>query len=128
MVPGCSSAGVTAMLLAVMLVLPAAVTSFGLAARRAGPLGVRVVATGTAIQATYQGEIAAVAHLCASLPGNASVVFVDRRVGDELAEVVRGMCGVPSATLVPPRLAAERAVVAGTVGWPHASPALRGQR
>jgi hypothetical protein len=115
--------GVAATLLAMMLVLPAVVTSFGLAARRGGPLGVRVVATGTASQATFQGEIAAVAHLCASLPGNASVVFVDRRVGDELAEVVRGMCGVPSARLVPPRLDAERAVVAG-IGAAGRTPVL----
>jgi hypothetical protein len=81
--------------------------------RRVGPAGLAVVATGAAVQATYQGEIAAVARLCAALPANAAVVFIDRRAGNELAEVVRGMCGVLAATLVPPRLAAERGVAAG---------------
>jgi hypothetical protein len=100
-------------LLAAALILPAVRTSFGLAHKPGGPLGVRVVAAGLAVKRTYQGEITAVNHLCAALPADASVVFVSTGTGKELAQVVRGMCGVPSATVQHPDPGALRAVVAG---------------
>jgi hypothetical protein len=83
----------------VALVLPAAQTSFGLGMRSGGPLGVRVVATGLAGQRTYQGEIGAVRHMCAELPADASVITLDT----QFEEVIRGMCGLPAASLRSPR-------------------------
>jgi hypothetical protein len=90
----------------VALVLPATITTFGLTLRTGGPGGVRLAATGTALKTTYYGEIPAVHHMCAELPRNGSVLFVDEnetKAGNQLLEVVRGMCGIPAAVVVPPQ-------------------------
>ena len=84
------------------LLLPAAVTTFGLRIRSGGPVGIRLVAEGLAAKTTYRGEIPAVRHLCAAIPRDASVVFVGSGSGgaaDRLTQVVRGTCGVPVARL-----------------------------
>jgi hypothetical protein len=86
--------GVVVACCAAALVIPAAITSFGLTLQ--GGLS----ADGLALKKTYQGEITAVHSLCAALPRNASVIFIDSgqsKAGFELAEVVRGMCGLPTA-------------------------------
>jgi hypothetical protein len=88
--------------LAAALIIPAATTTFGLAHRNGGPLGIRIVAVGLADKVTFSGEVAAVHDLCAAIPGNSSVLFVSRGAGNELAQVVRGMCGVPAALVVRP--------------------------
>jgi len=105
--------GSLVVVLAALLVLPALRTSFGLAHKPGGPAGIRVVATGLAVKRTYQGEIAAVDRLCAALPADASVVFVTAGTGNQLAQVVRGMCGLPTATMQRADPAALREVVAG---------------
>jgi len=81
----------------VALVLPAAVTSFGLGVATGGPLGVRPVARGLAFKRTYAGEIAAVDHMCAAIPRGSSVVIIDGQTAAWFAQVVRGMCGEPAA-------------------------------
>ena len=86
-------------LLAAALVLPAAMTTFGLGVRDGGPLGIRPVADGWAVRPTEAGEITAVHRMCAALPRKASVVMVDGRVSGQFTEVVRGMCGYPAAIL-----------------------------
>ena len=86
-------------LLAAALVLPAAMTTFGLGIRDGGPPGIRPVADGWAVKATEAGEIAALHRMCAALPRKASVVMVDGRVRGRFTEVVRGMCGYPAAGL-----------------------------
>jgi hypothetical protein len=93
-----------AALAAVALVLPAAVTTFGLTFTGAG---------GLATQTTYGGEIAAVDGLCASIPARASVVIVNYPTASRLAQVIRGMCGVPTARLFLPEPDSVQAVVAG---------------
>ena len=103
--------GVTACCVAA-LVLPAVVTTFGLRARHGGPAGVKLAAVGLAFKTTYGGEIPAVDHMCAAIPRNASVVFIQGGEGgpaDRLTQVVRGMCGVPAArmTPAPPRIVAQ---------------------
>jgi hypothetical protein len=80
---------------AVALVLPPAMTTFGLGVRDGGSF--RLVADGLAFQRTYVGEIAAVNDLCGAIPPGSSVLFVDQALMNELAEDVRGMCGVPTA-------------------------------
>jgi hypothetical protein len=81
----------------VALVLPAAVTSFGLGVATGGPLGVRPVAHGLALKRTYAGEIAAVNRMCAAIPPRSSVVIIDAQTAAWFAQVVRGMCGEPAA-------------------------------
>ena len=81
------------------LVLPAAVTTFGLGVRSGGPLGIRPVADGLAFKATESGEIAAVHRMCVAIPRDSSVVIIDAKVGGRLTEVVRGMCGDPVADI-----------------------------
>jgi len=83
-----------------VLLLPAATTTFGLGLRSGGPLGVRPVAHGLAFKTTYAGEIAAVGHLCAALPRGAAVVILDKQAVFRFTEVVRGMCGHPTAHMV----------------------------
>jgi hypothetical protein len=98
------------------LVLPAAVTTFGLRVASGGPVGVRLTANGLADKRTYQGEIAAVDRLCAAIPRDASVVFIGGSDGggaSRLTQVVRGMCGVPTAEVGSARLAAVEQVTAG---------------
>ena len=98
-------------LLAAALVLPAAMTTFGLGVRDGGPLGIRPVADGWAVRPTEAGEITAVHRMCAALPRKASVVMVDGRVSGQFTEVVRGMCGYPAAILRDPTQATVRRVV-----------------
>ena len=87
---------------AVALVLPATITAFGLGIRPGGPAGIRPVAHGLALRATYAGEIAAVNSLCAAIPRNSAVVFLSGRTGQNFAQVVRGMCGDPAARMTGP--------------------------
>jgi hypothetical protein len=81
----------------VALVLPAAVTSFGLGVAAGGPIGVRPVARGLAFKSTYAGEIAAVDRMCAAIPRGSSVVIIDGQTAAWFSQVVRGMCGEPAA-------------------------------
>jgi hypothetical protein len=99
-----------------LLVLPAAITTFGLRVKSGGPVGVRLAAEGLANKTTYGGEIPAVRRMCAAIPRDASVVFIDSGSGaaaDRLTQVVRGMCDVPVARLDHARLTAVQQVVRG---------------
>ena len=100
----------------VALVLPAAVTTFGLKVASGGPVGIRLAAKGLASQRTYQGEIPAVNGMCAAIPRDASVVFIGGTNGgpaSRLTQVVRGMCGVPAAAIPVPRPSNVEQVVQG---------------
>ncbi len=86
------------------LIVPAAITTFGLGVKPGGPVGIRPTVNGLADKVTYGGEIPAVNGMCAALPRDASVVFVQGGQGgvaDRLTQVVRGMCGVPAARIKP---------------------------
>jgi hypothetical protein len=91
--------GVLAACLVVLLLGPAAITTFGLRVRSGGPVGVKVAAVGLAFKASYQGEIGAVNGMCAAIPHGSSVLFIDLGNEDKLAQVVRGMCGTPVADI-----------------------------
>ena len=94
--------GAVASCCAAALVLPAAITTFGLGIERGGPVGIRPTADGLAFKATYRGEIGAVDRLCAAIPRGSSVVFIGSGGGgaaDRLTEVVREMCGNPVALI-----------------------------
>jgi hypothetical protein len=99
-----------------VLVLPAAITTFGLSVKSGGPVGVRLAAEGLADKTTYGGQIPAVRGMCAAIPRDSSVVFIDSGSGgaaDRLTQVVRGMCGVPAARIDHARLASVEQVVRG---------------
>ena len=98
------------------LVLPATITTFGLRVTHGGPVGARLAVTGLASKKTYEGEIAAVSRMCAAIPRDASVVFIDSSNGgasDQLAQVLRGTCGVPVGTIASARPASVQQVVRG---------------
>jgi hypothetical protein len=98
------------------LVLPAAVTTFGLRVASGGPAGIRLAANGLAFKRTYEGEVTAVDQLCAAIPRDASVVFIGGTNGggaSRLTQVVRGMCDVPTAHVGSVRVQTVEQVVRG---------------
>jgi hypothetical protein len=108
--PRVLQAGLVACCLA-LLVLPPAITSFGLKVASGGPAGIRLAAAGLAVKKTYQGQIPAVDGMCAAIPRGSTVVFISRGDGDKLSQVVRGMCGDPAAEIYDPsRPVVERAL------------------
>ncbi|QYC38805.1 hypothetical protein Nocox_05890 [Nonomuraea coxensis DSM 45129] len=85
-----------------------------------------VTSIGTAFTPIERGEAAAVAAMCARLPERASVLIVERVTGERFTQVVRGMCGLPTARVARPagmdvarddetRRLAERVRAAGRV-------------
>ncbi|GIH22052.1 hypothetical protein Aph01nite_03620 [Acrocarpospora phusangensis] len=70
---------------ALLIVVPAAVTSIG-----------------TAFTPIERGEAAAVAGLCAAIPPDAPVLIVERVTGDRYTQLIRGQCGHPAARVALP--------------------------
>ena len=101
----------TAGILAGALILPAAWTTFGISVHPGGQAGLRLTADGLAGTTTYAGEIPAVRQLCAAIPPRASVIIVSKKTADQLAQVVRGMCGVPAAAVVAQPAGTVQAVI-----------------
>lgn len=94
---GAWGAAVLAACCALAITIPPAITTFNL--RYAG--GLRLTAGGWAADRMYAGEESAVRQMCAALPPDASVLFVDTWDSDGLSQAVRGICGVPTASLMP---------------------------
>jgi hypothetical protein len=97
------------------MLLPSVSTSFGFSLSHAGTRGgLRPTAGGLAQHRVGAHEADAVRSLCSSIGRSSSVVIVDRRVAAVFSQVIRGMCGVPVASVAantPP--AAVQAVLAG---------------
>lgn len=125
---GLVASGAVAGVCALALLLPTAATSFGLRVSRGGPVGIRIAATGLAFKTTYRGEVRAVNQLCAAIPPDSSVLILTRGVASRLAEVIRGMCGYPTAHLHTQNVQNVEAIVRGIeqagrqpvflAGWP----------
>jgi hypothetical protein len=84
--------------------LPPMIGNFGLSLKSGGPVGVKPVSNGLALQRAYVGEIAAVQKICESIPANSSVLIADFMMNWQWAQDIRGNCGVPVAavqTVVP---------------------------
>ena len=97
------------------MLLPSVSTSFGFSLSHAGTRGgLRPTAGGLAQHSVGAHEADAVRSLCSSIGGSSSVVIVDRHVAAVFSQVIRGMCGVPVASVAAnaPR-AAVQAVLAG---------------
>jgi hypothetical protein len=88
-----------AVLCVVAVLLPTALTTFGVGVSPTGGTEPRSAAGGLAFQRTGQGEITAVNHLCAAIGPGASVVIVDPRVANGFAQLIRGGCDTPVARI-----------------------------
>ena len=95
-----TAASVVAAFCVAALMVPTVATTFGLGLTHTGPGGsLRPSADGLALKRTGQGEVGAVNTLCSSLGPSAAVVIVDPVVAEEFTQVIRGMCGVPVASM-----------------------------
>ena len=82
------------------LLVPTIATTFGLGLTHSGKGGaLQPVADGLATKRIGQGEISAVRGLCASIRADSSVIVLDRLVAERFLQVIRGMCGVPAASM-----------------------------
>jgi hypothetical protein len=97
------------------LLLPAVITTFGLQVDRGGPVGIKLAATGTALEKTYAGELGAVNRMCRRIPHNSSVVILDSPTADRFTQIIRGICGDPAARVSAPTRPLMRQIVSGIV-------------
>lgn len=81
------------------LVVPPTATLFGIGARPASSPVLRPARGGLAVLRTSAGQMAAVAQVCAVLPQDSSVLLLDQVSAREFTQVIRGMCGVPTAVM-----------------------------
>ena len=96
-----TAASVVAGFCVVALLVPTVATTFGLGLTHSGRDGsLRPSADGLALKRTGSGAAGAVSRLCASLGPSASVLILDRLVADQFSQVIRGMCGVPVASMI----------------------------
>jgi len=98
------------------LLVPTVATSFGLDLSHSGKNGaLQPSADGLALKRTGPGEVGAVGRLCSSIGPNASVLIVDRAIAAEFSQVIRGMCGVPTASMTGPPGGNAQAIVGGII-------------
>ena len=114
-------AGLTAVSLAaacfvLAMVVPTAVTTFGITLSQSGSGHSGPAATGLGVTRTGAGQTAAVQELCGAMSARMSVVILDRVAAGEFAQVIRGMCGVPVGVLAGAPEAQVQAVIRGIAG------------
>ncbi len=93
------AASAVAVLCVGALLLPTALTTFGVGISPTGRTQPGSAPDGLAFQRTGQGEITAVNKLCAAIGPGASVVIVDPRVGNAFTQLIRGGCDTPTARM-----------------------------
>jgi hypothetical protein len=93
------------------LVIPTALTTFD--PREIRDPQPRLTAHGMAFRPIGPGELTAVRRLCAAIGPDASAVILDSLTADRFAQVVRGICGTPTAVLAAATPGAVEAVVTG---------------
>ncbi len=97
----------------VALGVPTAVTTLGLSFGKSGTAkggSALITLTGLGVHQTGAGQSLAVSRLCGTMSSQMSVVFVDRPAADEFAQVIRGMCKVPTAVMAGAPVAEVQAV------------------
>jgi hypothetical protein len=98
------------------MLVPTVATSFGIDLSHSGDHGgLAPSANGLALKRTGPGEDGAVARLCSSIGPNASVVIVDRVIAEEFSQVIRGMCAVPTASMIGQPVGSAQAIVGGII-------------
>ena len=96
-----TAASVVAAFCIAALLVPTVATSFGFTTNHSGKGGaLGVTADGLALKRTGPGEVGAVTRLCSLLGPSASVVIVALPVAQQFTQVIRGMCGIPAASMV----------------------------
>ncbi len=69
-----------------------------------------ITLSGLGVHQTGAGQSLAVSRLCGTMSSQMSVVIVDRPAADEFAQVIRGMCKVPTAVMARASVAEVQAV------------------
>jgi hypothetical protein len=111
---GNTAASLVAACCVAALLLPTVATTFGLGLTHSGKSGaLQPTADGLALKRTGQGQVGAVNALCSSLGPSASVLIVDRLVAEQFSQVIRGMCGVPVASMIGQSSGSVQAVLGG---------------
>ncbi|HEY8042997.1 MAG TPA: hypothetical protein VIF35_01920 [Streptosporangiaceae bacterium] len=95
------------------MVVPTAVTTFGISLSHIGTGRSTPVATGVGVKRTGAGQAAAVQGLCGAMSARMSVLFLDRLAASEFAQAVRGMCGVPAGVMAGAPVGQVQAVIRG---------------
>ena len=116
------TAAVVASCCVASLLIPTALTNLDLGVEHGD-----LTAHGMAFRRIGVGELTAVDRLCAAIGPDASVVILDSLTADRFAQLIRGMCGTPTAVLAQPTPGQVSAVVAGIEGAGR-RPLLLGQQ
>jgi hypothetical protein len=93
------AAAIVAVCCVIALLVPAAVTTFGVGTTKTATGSTRPTANGLAFKRTGTGENRAVRELCSAIGPNASVVIVDSLTADRFSQVIRGMCETPTTRI-----------------------------
>jgi len=93
------AAAIVAVCCVIALLVPAAVTTFGVGTTKTAAGSSRPTANGLAFKRTGTGENRAVRELCSAIGPNASVVIVDSLTADRFSQVIRGMCETPTTRI-----------------------------
>jgi hypothetical protein len=97
----------------VALGVPTAVTTLGFSFGKSGAAkggSALITLSGLGVHQTGAGQSLAVSRLCGTMSSQMSVVIVDRPAADEFAQVIRGMCKVPTAVMADAPVADVQAV------------------
>ena len=105
------TAAVVASCCVASLLIPTALTNLDLGIEHGD-----LTAHGMAFRRIGVGELTTVDRLCAAIGTDASVVILDSLTADRFAQLIRGMCGTPTAVLTQPTPGNVDAVVAGIEG------------
>jgi hypothetical protein len=110
---GRTAGSIVAVCCVIALLVPAAVTTFGVGTTKTATGSSRPTAHGLAFKRTGQGENRAVRELCSAIGPNAAVVIVDAQTADRFSQVVRGMCATPTTRIDSPTTGEVSKVVTG---------------
>jgi len=95
-----ATAAIAGLFCVAAMLVPTVSTTFGIGLSHRGKAGsLQPVAEGLALQRIGSGQVAAVAALCAQIPRNSSVVILSRPLALAFTQTIRGMCGVPAASM-----------------------------
>jgi hypothetical protein len=123
-----ATAAVAGLFCVAALVVPTAATTFGAGFTHVGRSGgLQPSAEGMAFKRTGTGELTAVEQLCASIRRDSSVVIIDRPVAQQFTQVIRGMCGIPTASMAGQPASAVSSVLSG-ISAAGRHPVLLGSR
>jgi hypothetical protein len=95
------------------MVVPTAVTTFGITFSQSGSGHSGPAATGLGVTRTGAGQTAAVEEMCGAMSARMSVVILDRVAAGEFAQAIRGMCGVPAGVMAGAPEVQVQAVIRG---------------